>query len=266
MEVLAAAAAAAAAPAGDFKKGEPMTKIPKKPEEIFAEITDDFRKIFGDDLISIILYGHGAGHDYIPGKSEISFLIVLSEEGIDDLGRAIAAVARWRKRGVAVPLFMTKFYITSSLDSYPVEFLNIKKNHHLVYGENILDELSIDPSYLRLQAERELKGKLILLRTAFLETEGRTKQIRHLIKVSLHAFISIFNALLYLKDIEIPHGKREVIAAAGKALSINPDIFLKCMDIAEGVGSFSSVDIHAVFLTYMREVKMLSEMVDGMKK
>ncbi|MDO8785665.1 MAG: hypothetical protein Q7J12_05555 [Syntrophales bacterium] len=265
LEVLAAAAAAAAAAAGDFKKGEPMTKIPKKPEEIFAEITDDFRKIFGDDLLSIILYGSGAGHGYVPGKSEITFLLVLSEEGIDDFGRAIAAVARWKKRGVAVPLFMTKAYITSSLDSYPVEFLNIKKNYRLVYGENILDELSIAPSYLRLQVERELKGKLLLLRAGFLETEGRIKHIRRLIEISLPAFISIFNALLYLKNLEIPWGKIEVIIAVSKEFSIDPGVFLKCTDIEEGEGSFSSSDIQEIFRAYLREVKKLSKIVDGMK-
>jgi len=40
-----------------------MAKIPQKPEEIFPEITGEYRNIFGDDLISIILYGSGAGED-----------------------------------------------------------------------------------------------------------------------------------------------------------------------------------------------------------
>ncbi|GAI77948.1 unnamed protein product, partial [marine sediment metagenome] len=46
-----------------------MGKIPKKPEEIFSEITDDFKRLFGNDLISITLYGSGAGDNYIPEKS-----------------------------------------------------------------------------------------------------------------------------------------------------------------------------------------------------
>jgi hypothetical protein len=242
-----------------------MAKIPKKPEEIFPEITDDFRKTFGDDLLSIFLYGSGAGGDYVPGKSDLNFLMILSEEGIDDLGRAITTVTRWRKRKVAVPLLMTKSYITSSLDSYPLEFLNIKRNHVLVFGEDVLGELSIDSHHLRLQVERELKGKLLLLRIGFLETEGRVKRVRHLIGVSLPAFISIFNALLYLKDIEIPQGKREVIRAVDKAFPIDPEVFLKCTDIEEGLGNFSSSDIQAIFRTYIREIRKLAEIIDGMK-
>ena len=58
-----------------------MAKIPKKPEEIFPEITGDYQKIFGEDLISIILYGSGAGEDYVPGKSDLNFLITLTDQG-----------------------------------------------------------------------------------------------------------------------------------------------------------------------------------------
>ncbi len=91
-----------------------MAKVPKKPEEIFAEITDEYQQIFGADLISIILYGSGAGEDYIPGKSDLNFLITLTDQGIERLDRALETVARWRKRNVAIPLFMTRSYLTGS--------------------------------------------------------------------------------------------------------------------------------------------------------
>ena len=90
-----------------------MAKI-DKPEEIFPDIIEDYRKIYGDDLISVILYGSAAGGDYRPGKSDLNFMIVLSEEAIDHLGKAIETVSRWRKRNVATPLFMTKSYMDIS--------------------------------------------------------------------------------------------------------------------------------------------------------
>ena len=62
-----------------------MAKIPKDPKEIFPEIIADYKNLFGDDLVSIILYGSATGQDYRPGKSDINFMIVLSEEGIERL-------------------------------------------------------------------------------------------------------------------------------------------------------------------------------------
>ena len=32
-----------------------MSKIPKTPDEILQEVTNDFKKAFGDDLLAIIL-------------------------------------------------------------------------------------------------------------------------------------------------------------------------------------------------------------------
>lgn len=241
-----------------------MTKI-KKPEEIFAKITEDYKKIFGDDLISIILYGSGTGNEFQPGKSDLNFLIILSDETIDHLDRAIETVSRWRKKKVATPLFMTKSYIESSLDSYPLEFLNIKKNYILVYGEDVLKDISLEAHHLRLQCEREIKGKLLLLREGFLETEGKQKRIKELINASITAFISIFSGLLYLKGIEIPPTRREIIQFVAKEIPINQEIFMRCLDIKQDKKGFSSSEIKDIFKTYVVEIRKLWEVVDKME-
>ncbi len=241
-----------------------MTKI-KKPEEVFAEIEKDFRAIFNDAIISIILYGSGAGSDFNPHTSDLNFLIILSEEAIDHLDKAIETVSRWRKKNVATPLFMTKSYIESSLDSYPLEFLNMKKNYILVYGEDVLKDISLEGHHLRLQCEREIKGKLLLLREGFLETEGKQKRIKELIKASITAFISIFNGLLYLKGIEILPTRREIIQSVAKEIPIDQEIFMKCLDIKQDTQEFSSSEIKNLFKAYLVEVRKLWEVVDKME-
>lgn len=241
-----------------------MAKIPNRPEEIFEDFTGDLKAAFGEDLISIILYGSGAGNDYKPGKSDINFLVTLTEEGIFNLHKAMDLVKSWRKRNVATPLVMTRSFLISSLDSYPIEFLNMKQHYKKVYGEDILSKLTFDPKSIRLQIERELKGKLLLLRTGFLETEGKPHQIRDLINVSLTAFISAFRALLYLKGLEIPNDRRSVISGAAAAFSIDASVFLKCSDIKEHTDRLTSSEVRIVFDDYLKEVDRLCAYVDGM--
>ncbi len=241
-----------------------MAKI-TNPRDIFPQITETYKTIFGDSLISIILYGSAAGNDYLPGKSDINFLIILSDNAIDNLESALNEVSRWRRRKVATPLFMTKAYITSSLDSYPIEFLNIKRNYHLVYGEDVLAEMTFDPHDLRLQCEREIKGKLLLLREGFLETDGKKKKIRELIGSSITAFISIFSGLLHLKGIEIPDAKREIITLVAQEFSIDQAPFIKCMDIKTGKKDYSSDETSLIFKAYLAEVRKLWEIVDKLE-
>jgi hypothetical protein len=241
-----------------------MAKI-INPRDIFPQITDTYKNIFGDSLISIILYGSASSSDYLPGKSDINFLIILSDDAIDNLESALNEVSRWRRRKVATPLFMTKAYITSSLDSYPIEFLNIKRNYLLVYGEDVLAEMTFDPHDLRLQCEREIKGKLLLLREGFLETDGKKKKIRELIGSSITAFISIFSGLLHLKGIAIPDAKREIVTLVAREFSIDHDPFIKCMDIKTAKKDYSTDETRLIFKAYLAEVRKLWEIVDKLE-
>lgn len=245
--------------------GKPMARIPKRPVEIFEEITEAYQKIFEADLISIILFGSGTGENYIPGKSDINFLITLTDQGIERLDGALETVAHWRKRNVAIPLFMTCSYLEGSQDAYPIEFLNMKRNYIVVSGKDVLAELTFDRHHVRLQLERELRGKLLHLRSGYLATEGNTGKIRTLIALSLTAFISLFCALLYLKNIEIPNGNRDIITAAGKAFGIDAALFLKCEEIRRKTDRFSDSEVTAVFLLYMKQVSRLCDQVDQME-
>jgi predicted nucleotidyltransferase len=239
-----------------------MAKIPKTPEEIFAEITEDYRRIFGGGLVSLILFGSAAGPDYIPGRSDLNFLVILDEAEMDGLERTFAVVKRWKKRRVATPLFMTKAYIASSLDVYPVEFLNMKERHRLVYGEDVLDGLAFDTEHVRLQLERELKGKILHLRQHYVETEGRTRAVRELIGISMTAMLSLFLALLFLKRRPIPSGRREVVRDVSAQFSLPADVFLTALEIRAGTDRLSDRDVQAFFPRYVNAIQGLCTQID----
>jgi len=239
-----------------------MAKSPQNPAEIFPEIIDEYRNKFGDDLISIILYGSATGSDYRPGKSDINFMIVLSENGIESLEKALIIIPKWHKRKVATPLCLTELYVETSLDVFPIEYLNFQRNHILVYGKDILKDLSFNAEFIRLQCEREIKGKLLLLREAYLETAGKGRALRDVIGQSIQAFLAIFDALLYLKEKEIPSEKREVIRATCETLDLDVSLFEKLLDIREQKIKPAESEIKSIFQDYLKEVRKLSKIVD----
>jgi predicted nucleotidyltransferase len=242
-----------------------MAKIPKTPSEVFPEILGDLKGIYGEGLQSVILYGSGARGDYVSGKSDINFLVVLDETSVNDLDRALPVIPKWKKRAVAVPLFMTKAFICSSIDVYPVEFLNMRRHYELVYGEDVLKDLVFEKPALRLQCERELKGKQLLLRTGFLETAGRAEDLRRLMTTSITAFLSVFSALLFLKDREVPHGRREIVMSVGEAYGFNSSPFIRCITLKEGKESLSLPDLKTVFRSYGAEIEKLISAVDAVE-
>jgi predicted nucleotidyltransferase/uncharacterized protein (UPF0335 family) len=242
-----------------------MAKTPERPEEIFEEFTQDYQAVFRDDLKSIILYGSGARGEYVPKKSDLNFLVVLTEAAMDRLRDVFSLIRKWRKRRVNIPLFLTEEYIASSLDAFPIEFMNLRHSYVLVFGKDVLAALSFQKADIRLQCEREIKGKLLLLREAFLDSEGKTKSLGQLCSASLTAFLSLFRALLFLRDKDIPQHNREVITAAAQEVGFDEKPFLDVLRIKEGRDKVSREHMEATIGRYLRTIREVWKKVDELE-
>jgi hypothetical protein len=241
-----------------------MARI-KDLEKSLQEFSDDIKKVFGSEFSSLILYGSGAGKEFDPKKSDLNFLLVLSETGINRLSQCFPVLKKWEKKGIAVPICVTKAYIDSSLDSFPLEFLNMKNQYRLIYGEDVLRELSFDKRYIRLQIERELKGKLLHLRQVYLETKGKLRLLRPVIVKSLTTFASIFRGILYLLEKGVPVNKREVVESAAMEMSLNDAVFHELYDIASGRKKPSLAELDRVFIRYIEEIKKAAFFIDRLE-
>jgi predicted nucleotidyltransferase len=225
-------------------------------------VANDCKAAFGDDLVSVILYGSAVTTEYDAKRSDLNFLVLLSEKGIERLYLAHDLVAKWRKHRVSTPLFLTKAYIESSLDTFPIEFLNIKRNHKLILGEDVLEGMSFKKDFIRMQCERELKGKLLLLRERYVETKGRPKVLKELIAASVPTFIFVFKGLLYLLNKEIPETKQETVTILAQELDLSEALFSSLLQIEAGSLKPSSREIEDIFQRYLQQIRALALLMD----
>jgi len=239
-----------------------MFKAPKNPDEIFQEFTDDYKKLFGDNLLAIILFGSAARGDYVRKRSDINFLIVLREKNISDLQKVFPLIPKWRRRQVPTPLIVTQQYIRTALDSYPIEFLTMKLHHQLVYGEDVLAEIAIKPDHLRLQCERELRGKLLHLEENYLNTRGKPKRIKQLLRLSLPAFVSIFSALLYLMELETPASKQQILQKTAEVFELDRAVFDKIFELQKNKTKLNRQEINQLVTQYIEQISILTDIVD----
>jgi len=242
-----------------------MAGIPKEPADIFESLCADFEALYGDDLLSVILYGSCARGEYVPGKSDINFMLMLSENGITQLGKALATVEKWRRRAVATPLLLTRAYIETSLDAFPIEFLNIQAAYRVLRGEDPLKNLVFDPRMLRLQCERELKGKLLHLRERFLETAGSARRIKELIGRSLPTFSAIFQAVVILHGRPVQPGRETLLSTMQQVLGLDQTLFADLYAVREGRLSLNAAGATALMQRYITEVRRLALAVDSLE-
>ena len=157
------------------------------------------------------------------------------------------------------PLFMDKEYIASSCDSYPMEFLDMKGCYRVLFGEDVLMSINPKTEDLRLQVERELKGKWLHLLREYTFARKNYKRLLQLTRLSLKAFSPVFRALLKLKDAPVPSSRKELFAAVESAYSLTDSPF---QTIAASYAAERS-GLEPRFIAYADAVKSIIDAIEN---
>ncbi len=181
-----------------------LTHLPEKSRDILAGFADRIYKAFDEELYSMILFGSAAGGGYIEGKSDINTMIILETVRVSDLEIIIEAGRKYMGKGLAVPLIFERGHVASSLDTFPIEFSDMKQRHVTLYGAEPLADAVIEKKNLRYQCERELKSILVNLRRGFLTTEAKRENIEALLENSLSSVLAACRGMIWMADRE-PH-------------------------------------------------------------
>ncbi len=240
-------------------------KYPQQPDEIFTDYVNAWREVYAHEVESIIFYGSGARGEYVPGESDLNFLIVLSESAIHRLRHAVPLAETWRARAQVVPLVVTRQYIHDSLDSFPVEFLHMQRHYRVLFGADVLSELKINREDLRLQLERELKGKLLHLRKGFLHSGYDREELTALIRRTITAFLPLCEALLFLQQETIPTARKAVFLKAAQAARLQTGFIDKVFHAAESEARPYREELWQVMEDYIAQIARLVQWVDAMK-
>lgn len=226
------------------------------------KLTLELQKACGDNLKSVILYGSAAAGDHAGKYSDYNVLVVTDDLGRDAL-KAFSKTARaWSRAGNPSPLLFTMDRLKKSTDVFPVELLDIKECHKILYGSNPVEDLNICTDNLRLQIEHELRGNLIQLRQQYLLAAGNNKQVIRLMVQSLSSFLVLFRASLRLFATDIPQKKFQALEKLNETIPIPCDVFSKVQKLKDGSLKPKTVDAELLFEEYMKSVETVTDAVD----
>ncbi len=202
-----------------------ITQYTKNIPAALLEFVREVREHSPVILQSIHVVGSVLTPDYQEELSDANSLFVIQEPQTVFLDFLVGLGKRFGRQNVAPPLLMTENYIQRSLDVFPIEFYSFREIHYTLYGNDILAELKINPGFLRLQCEREIKAKLLWLGQIYLETLGDNVRLSNALCNSITACIPLFRAILYLAGREIPQVGAEVLDAVESMLNIDTAVF-----------------------------------------
>jgi predicted nucleotidyltransferase len=232
----------------------------KDPVAIAEEFATALRGVFSSDLQALLLVGSAVRGDFVPGKSDVNTLVILTPDGMDWLEKAHPVIKSWRKKGLAVPHFMMPDAITNGLDSYPLEFLDFKTFHKVIIGPDVLSEVEIPPQSLRLQIERELRGKLFLLRQVFASEAGQPKNLKAVLGRAVSVFTAVFQGILELGKRPIPSDRRQLFKEAAAFAGFSDKVFTHLLDVKKGK---SDKNLRVIFKDLLKELTELVSWADS---
>lgn len=235
-----------------------MKKLDDQTERTIQRFTHEIQTLYGDDLVSLMLYGSAAGMDFVPDRSNLNFLVVLRRITLEALRKAVPLIRGWHRQRIATPLFVDPDFLRSSLDVFPIEFLDMQEQHRLLAGKDILLELTISPKNLRLQCEEELKGKLLNLYRGYLETGGRVEALEELMVSSLKSFLIVARHLLRLKGLKPAHEFLEILVQAEKTFELSFEAIRDVHSLRLGAIRLGKSDAQSMFARYLSDIEQLA--------
>lgn len=234
----------------------------------FEAFIDDLRSTHGKNLVSVILYGSAAAGDFVPKQSDYNILIALEKIGPEDLRKAHACIREWTRMGNPVPVYFTVSELQNAGDVFPIEFHQMSIARKVLFGPDVLTDLVISDKFLRLQAEFELRSKLIQLRRQYIPASASVDGLKRLMGDSLSSFSALFRAVLVLQGLTPPATKHEIVALTAQQLGIDGVPFEKIFDIRENrfTEKLDEVSANRLFGEYMEQIEHVIHAVDAIDK
>ncbi len=240
----------------------------KSIELIKNQFIEILKESFGDDLLSVMLYGSILGDNFVKGVSDINVLIILKNANPERILKFGKKAHRLIKKNNITPLILTRQEFINSADVFPLEYIDIKERNLVIYGINETENLKLTNKNLRHQIEAGLRGNLARLRQAMIASKGSTAVLKRFFGMWLGSVLTMFRGLIRLKkEAASPississMNNAEVIERVGTLYDIDTTVFKDLMNLREKLKKSDlkgiAMEIHDKLSTLIRAVDKL---------
>ncbi len=238
------------------------SNLPPVVARKISPMLDDMLREHAANIHSIHIVGSAVIPDYDEKISDINSLVLLHNMDLRFLSFLAPLGKKYGKHRIAAPLVMTPEYVRTSLDAFPVEFLDFKLIHRTVHGQDILRDLEIQKPALRLQCERDVKTKLIGLRQGYLSSLGKKEHLSDVLVGSITGSMALFRAVIFLRGAEPPVPRSEVLKTFGAASSVETEVFASLLKLKAKAIKPSEPELRSLFERYYSALESVGKTLD----
>lgn len=235
--------------------------------EQLTQLVRDLTQAAGPNLLAVILYGSAATGEFHAKHSDLNLLCLFEKLDADALSIVSPVTRKWVRKGHPPPLVFAVSQLARAADVFAIELLDIKANHKVLAGADLVAQIEVPLVQHHLQVERELRQALIRLREHYLACDGDAKSLLGLITASVSTFATLFrHAAVALgdpvDDLKRPARKRESIDRLADLLNFSARPFHTALDLREGKIDAGKLDAGGLFGEYVSAVSLVVNEID----
>jgi predicted nucleotidyltransferase len=234
----------------------------EKLTKLVADFILSLKNIYTTDLVSVILHGSAVSGEFIESYSNLDILIVLKNTNLHSLKKAYMILHKLPFRRIN-PLFLTEEQIKSSLDVFPIEFLDMQSNHICLEGKDVLVGLTIDAKNLRFQCEQELKSKLIILKQKYLRINQNDKiSLSNLLFNNFTSVVHILHNVIRIKNKPIANRTEDILREAALELQVSVTTFMRLSALKKDHANLNKLELEKLLFDYVYELEKIAIAID----
>ena len=230
----------------------------KQAEKLATQIADDL----GDNLKSLMLFGTAIRGSYAPAHQEVSVMAVVEDASTDAIRPVEKSLAAWVKKGNSPPLIFSRSEWEGSSDVFPIEIEDMREAHQLIAGEDPFEGIVTKRDDLRQELEREVRGKLLQLRSQYAAFAQNGGALTRLLIDSASTFFVLMRALVRLEG-QTPEARpARLVDQAAAIAGLDVTAFTWVVDKISGDNVKALKSDDPIAARYVDEMQKLTHYVD----
>ena len=231
-------------------------------ETKLGELVSRLKEAAGKNLESVVLYGSAASGTFRPGTSDLNVLCTLVTIDVTEL-QLLAPVVLWwtTEEKEPTPLFFLTEELQSSTDVFPIESLDIKRAHKVLFGNDPVADLEIPMNLHRVQVERDLRLLLVRLRQHVLHAGKNEMEYRTILKKTASGALTLLRHTLLAFGEEPPAEAPVLFSRLAEVTGADAEGFQAAYDFHEGEALKEDS-----FVVYDRYIHALEKVINALDR
>ena len=232
--------------------------------ETLKSLQQALEESFGAKLVSVVHYGDLVKKDLsqiAAVDATIRVLIVAKDLVEADWCKLSQAFDRLKGRASVAPMLMSDKELKSSTDVFPILFQEMKDSHRTLFGEDLLVDLEIKRSHVRLRCEQELKSLQLRMQSICLMHFASPHRLRTALVQDYESFLPLLKVAIKLSETPA-ETEIELIDIAASKFELKPKPLHEAREFAAGTGTFDEESFGHQYVELMSAVRSAAEYVD----